>query len=169
MTGTTKNKKGLGNPAVLAVASSPAGQQAISNISETQRKVTDAGIQILPFVFKTLFVAGCGYVAYRLWTDRFIKLGTNPNWPASNINDAQADARAEAIYQAMVGFGADKDAVAMNIAGLNYNGWVKVYNAFGNREGILPFSKEMNLVEWINDQFSGDDLLELRVILPGVF
>lgn len=165
----TIKHKGLGNPAVLAVASSPAGQQAISQASETQRKIADAGISILPFVFKTVFVVGGLYVAYNLWSNRFIKLGVNPKWPASNINDAQASARAEALYEAMVGVGADKDVVAMNITGLNYNAWVKVYNAFGNREGILPFSKEMNLVEWINDQFSGDDLLELKVILPGVF
>lgn len=165
----TTKEKGLSNPAVLAVASSPAGQRAIGNATELQHDLAKTGISLVPFVFKTLFVVGGIYVAYNLWSNRFIKLGVNTNYPSANINDGQAKARAEAIYEAMYGIKSNKEIVAMNIAGLNYNGWVKVYNAFGNRKGINPLGSAMNLAEWINDQFSGQDLLELKVILPGVF
>lgn len=165
----TNNKKGLRNPAVLAVASSPAGQKVVSDISETQRKLTDTGISLIPFVAKTVFVVGVIYVGYRLYTDRFIKMGINTNYPGANITDGQASARANALHEAMKGIGANKAIVAANLQGLNYNGWVKVYNAFGNRKGINPFGSEMNLAEWINDEFSGTDLLELKLILPGVF
>ncbi|ALM50311.1 hypothetical protein AMR72_16320 [Flavobacterium psychrophilum] len=166
---TTTNKKGLRNPAVLAVASSPAGQKVISDTSETTRKLADTSISLIPFIVKTTIIVGGIYVAYRLYTDRFIKMGVNTSYPGANITDGQASARANAMYEAMKGIGANKDVVAMNLQGLNYNGWVKVYNAFGNRTGVIPFSKEMNLAEWLNDQFSGTDLLELKLILPGVF
>jgi len=73
------------------------------------------------------------------------------------------------MYEAMYGFGANAELVGEQLAGLNYNGWVKVYNSFGNKKGANILGDDMNLVEWLNDQFSEDQLQELRFVLSGVF
>ena len=145
------------------------GQKVIDNALETNRKVTDAGISIVTTALKIGLVAGVAYIAYRSYSKRFIKLKLNPNWPAANISDAQAEAKADAIYKAMYGVGADHQAVASQIAKLNYNAWVKVYNFFGNRQGVTPLSESMNLVQWLNDQFDEEELNELRLLVNGVF
>lgn len=157
----SKKNKGLGNPALIAAAQSPAGQKAINNQTELAGKA----IAILPTVIK---IAGFGIAAYLLYswlTNRFKPIGIANNLDPANITDGQAQTKANAIYQAMVGVGANFDIVKSNLAGLNYNGWVKVYNAFGKRQGILPFSAKTDLAEWLVDQFNDSELNELRFLL----
>jgi hypothetical protein len=105
---------GLGNPALIAVAS------------------------VIPwgFIIKTLFVLGIGYFAYTKWTNRFVKRKYNSNYPDSNISDAQAEARANSIADSIKWFSNDYDNVELQLSGLNYNGFIKLYNAFGNRHII---------------------------------
>lgn len=155
-------QKGLNNPAVLALASSPAGQKAVTGAVEST-------ISLAKITLAVVVTAAVGYVAYNLWKNRFIKRAYNPQLEPANVSDAQAEAKAEAIFQAMYGWSADVDIVAEQLSGLNYNGWIKVYNAFGKRRGAIPGSSEMTLVEWLNDQFSGSDMETLQFILPGVF
>jgi len=166
--------KGLRNPAVAAVASSPEGQKVIADAMKSAQKNQDAArevaVKVIPLVVKVIVFGGLGYWAYTLWKGRFEKRGYNNAYDPSNISDGEAEGKADAIYTAMYGAGANVDAVAAQLTGLNYNAWIKVYNAFGNREPF-GFGAAMNLNEWIADQFGGDDddMQTLRWALPGVF
>jgi hypothetical protein len=165
---TTKNK-GLRNPAVTAVATSEAGEKAIAKAERTQQAAADVAVKVLPWLIKIVVVGTIGYVAYRLYTDRFKKASYNNNWPDANVTDAQAQAKADAIYNAMYGYGANAQVVAEQLIGLNYNGWIKVYNAFGKRQPWNPIADEMTLVEWFADQFDEEDMILIRSALPNVF
>ncbi|MGQ2982119.1 hypothetical protein [Flavobacterium sp.] len=154
---TKKKKKGLGNPVAVA-ASTPAGQKAISEV-----------VSIIPWLIKAGLIGFAIWYAVGLWTKRFVKAAQNPNYPPANVSDAQAEAKADALYNAMYGPGANFDEVAGQINGLNYNGWIKVFNAFGKRGGVNPFADDMNLVEWLTDQFDDEELIQLRFLVGNVF
>uniref|UniRef100_UPI0040480E47 hypothetical protein n=1 Tax=Flavobacterium sp. TaxID=239 RepID=UPI0040480E47 len=168
MKSKTKNTKKLGNPALL-IAGSEAGQKAISNASDNQKAVVQATASVIPFLIKTIVIVGGGLYLYYRFTNRFISLKENPNYPVSNITNNQAQTKAESIYNAMLGFGNGFEIVKTNIAGLNYNAFIKVYNAFGNRQGSIPFSDKMNIVEWFTDQFDESELNQLRFLVPNMF
>lgn len=162
----TNNK--LGNPALL-LASSEAGQKAISDSSENKKAVVQATASVIPFLIKSVVIVGGLAFVYYKYTNRFVSLKENTSYPSSNITNNQASTRAETIYQAMKGFGNGFEIVKTNIAGLNYNGFIKLYNAFGNRQGVIPFSSEMNLVEWLLDQFDDSELTQLRFLVNNMF
>lgn len=164
----SQNKK-LGNPAVVALATSEAGQSVIKNASDNQKAVVQATASVIPFLIKTTVLIGIGWFIYSKYTNRFVSLKENNNYELSNISNSQASTKAETIYGAMKGLGNGFHIVATNISGLNYNGWIKLYNAFGHRQGSIPFSDKMNLVEWFADQFSEDELAQLRFLVPNVF
>jgi alpha-acetolactate decarboxylase len=161
---STTNKK-LANPAVAAVVNSDAAK----NASEGQKAVVQATASVIPFFLKTIFVLGVGYVVVNKWTNRFVPAKEASYYPAANVTTSQAKTKADAIHGAMKGFGNGFQIVAANIAGLNYNGWIRVYNAFGNRQGVVPFSAKMNLSEWFADQFDDEELAQLRFLVPNVF
>lgn len=165
---TSKNKNKLGNPAVM-LATSEAGQKTISNASENQKAVVQATASVIPFVVKTVIIVGGAMYLYYRFTNRFVSLKENPNYPVSNITNNQAQTKAESIYNAMLGLGNGFEIVKTNIAGLNYNAFIKVYNAFGHRQGSIPFSDKMNMVEWFSDQFDADELTQLRFLVPNMF
>lgn len=144
--------RGLGNPAVAAVVA----QQTAS---------------VIPFIIKLAIVGGLGYWAYGKITGRFQPLKTNPNYPASNVSDAQAITRANAIKSSLATFdftGHEFETTQANLAGLNYNGFIKVYNAFGKQSGHF-FSGNLNLIEWIHDQFNETEINKLSLLLGGAF
>jgi hypothetical protein len=155
-----KNKS-LGNPAVLAtVLNSDVAKDKMKTQSEIAKST-------IPFIVKTLFVLAIFGFAYYKITNRFKALSENANYPTSNITEGQATTKADAIFEAMYGIGSNFDIVAYNIAGLNYNAWVKLYNAFGERRG--SDLQKGNLVEWLNDQFSNYELEQLRFLVSNVF
>jgi len=145
--------KGLKNPAVAVAGYEVAKQTAT----------------VIPFIIKTAIIGGIAYLAYTSFVKRFKKIGENKNFPPANISIGEAQTRANSIYAAMYGFGSDIKTVQQNLAGLNYNGWVRLYNAFGNRAGINPLGDKNDLVYWLNDQFDEEQLQELRFVLPGLF
>lgn len=162
----TTTKKKLGNPAAVAAV---ANSDTVKNISESQKAVVSATASVIPFFLKTIFVLGVGYVVVNKWTNRFVPAQEASYYPAANVTTSQAQTKADTIYTAMKGVGNGFQIVAANIAGLNYNGWVRVYNAFGNKQGIIPFSAKMNLTEWFADQFNEEELAQLRFLVPNVF
>ncbi|MBF03228.1 MAG: hypothetical protein CMP76_08025 [Flavobacterium sp.] len=165
-----KNKGKLSNPAIVAtVANSEAGQTVLKNASESQKAIVEQGTKTAFFILKLAIGLGAVYFIYTKIAGRFISFSENKNYPASNITDNQASAKAETIYQAMKGFGNGFDIVKQAIAGVNYNGFVKIYNAFGNREGAIPFSGKMNMIEWFNDQFNESELQQLNFLVPNIF
>lgn len=153
-------KVGLRNPALIAGA-----MQA----RETQSELIKNTASVVPFLIKTAVFLGLGYFVYTKITNRFVSVSENKNYPTANITQAQATMKAESIYNAMTGFGASLQIVSSNIAGLNYNGFVRLYNAFGKRQGSIPFSEKMTLIEWFTDQFDDQELAQLRFLVPNAF
>lgn len=143
--------------------------QAVSTALESKKAVVQATASVIPFLVKTFVLLGIGYFAYSRYTNRFVALKENSNYNPSNITNGQASSKADTIYTAMLGFGNGFEGVSANLAGLNYNAWIKLYNAFGHRASSIPFSGKMNLVEWFADQFDDEELAQLRFILPNVF
>jgi hypothetical protein len=157
-------KKGLSNPAVIAsVLSSPQGQEIIKKSQETTQKAVDTGFTLLKF----LLAGGVLAVIYFKVLKGFSKLKEDTRYKPSNINVTQAKARAEAIYTALLGFGANYTAVENNLTGLNHNGFIRLYNEFGERRSSTLV--KMNLVEWLQDQFKEDDITKLRFLIKGFF
>lgn len=143
----TSSPDGLGNPALVAVAS------------------------VIPwgFIVKTIVLGGIAYYAIRSFKKSFSKLNEVTSYGAANISFGQAKSKADVLHTAMRGFGNGFATVKNTIAGINYNGWVRLYNAFGNRPDNIPGTDDMNLVEWFQSEFSEDELDELRVLINNVF
>lgn len=154
---TSKNKGRLGNPAAVA-ATAVAGKAA-----------SEVAVKTVPWLIKVAVIGGVIYVGYRIISGQFVKAKYNSNYNDANVSDAVAQAKAESIYQAMYGYGANVQVVAEQLFGLNYNGWIKVYNAFGKRQPWNVFADPLTLVEWFNDQFDTSEMSILRTALPNVF
>ena len=135
----------------------------IEKVQESQQKTMNTGVAI----FKILLVGGLFTFAYFKIFKGFSKLGEDKRYRPANISITQAKARAEAIYTAMLGFGANYKAVENNLAGLNHNGFIKIYNEFGERRSSTL--SKMNLVEWLQDQFNEEDITKLRFLIKGFF
>lgn len=156
-------EKGLNNPA-LALMTSDVGKQAIANAKENQSKLIDIGFWLL----KAGVLAGGAYFLYRKIIPNFKKITEDRNLPKSNISDIQAKNRAESIFTGMRGAGSGFDNTVNNLRGINHNGFIKIFNAFGERSGQFGFSK-MNMIEWFQDQYSNTQLSKLRFIISGFF
>lgn len=123
---------------------------------------------VIPFLIKTFVVCGIIGFAYYKFTNRFVKKKYNSNYPASNVSDAQAEARANSIAKSIGWVSNDYDNVEAQLSGLNYNGFIKVYNAFGHQTGTLLGGK-LDLVEWIRNQFTDYQIAKLSALLNGAF
>lgn len=165
---TVRKVNGMSNPAAMVVASSSAGQSAIRNAAETKAEVVKQTASVIPFALKGLLLLGAGYMIYRAWSNRFIKMKEVSRYSAANITESQAMTRADAIYSSIGWVSNDFDNVRNQFAGLNYNAVVRVYNAFGERRGTL-FAGRLTLFEWLNNQFTPAQMAELRFLIPGFF
>ena len=142
-------KSNLGNPLVVA-------------------KAVEKTTEVIPFLIKTGVILGLGYFFYYKYTNRFIKRKEISNYPTANVSLAQAKSRADAIYSSIGWISNDFENVASQLTGLNYNGFVRVYNAFGHRTGTL-LAGDLTLEEWIYNQFSKDQIQQLSFLLGGAF
>lgn len=120
-----------------------------------------------------LFKVGVGcvivYSVVGSFKKRFQPLSEVSHFNPSNISLGQAKVKANIIHQAMRGFGNGFTTVRENIAGINYNGWIRLYNAFGARPDSIPLSEDKNLVEWFQEEFNLEELSELRVLVGKLF
>ena len=167
-------KQGLNNPALIAAAATPAGQQAITKTIDTANNAVSGTLSIVKNVLGIGVFLGVGYFAYTKIFNGFTAVSEDPQYTPSNVSTGVAKAKAEAIYTAMYGAGNGFNMVKsilqyVNGERINHNGFIRVYNAFGKRDGVLPFSKNMTLTEWFIDQFSQSELLELRLIIKDFF
>ncbi|SDZ90854.1 hypothetical protein SAMN05443667_101251 [Flavobacterium gillisiae] len=145
-------KSNLGNPlAVVAGA-----------------KVVEKSAEAIPFLIKLFTVLGVAYYAYSKYTNRFVKRKENSAYSAANLSYAQAKSRADAIYGSISTFSNDFENVSRQIAGLNYNGFVRVFNAFEHKKGTL-FGGDLNLEEWCYNQFTNYQMQQLSFLLGGAF
>lgn len=139
----------------------------LSGILETKTEIVKQTASVIPFIIKTVIVGGVAYFVYQKYTNRFTKLKEKSSYPVSNITQAQAEAKADSIGGSISLFDNDLDNVINQLTGLNYNAFVRVYNAFGHQRGTL-FGGDLNLVEWLQNQFP-DDIEQLSFLLNGAF
>lgn len=139
-----------------------------AKLTGTTTTVIEQTASVIPWLIKFAVIGITGVVIYRIYTNRFEKFKENSKYPASNISDAQAETRADAIYASIGWFSNDFDNVKQQFVGLNYNAIVKVYNAFGKQTGTL-LGGELNLFEWIQNQFDSEQIAQLRFITGGAF
>lgn len=150
----TPTKSKLGNP-IAAVA----GVKAIEQASTA-----------LPFLIKLGAVTALVVVGYRIYTNRFVNLKESKSEPPANISLAQAKIRADSIAGSIGYISNDFTNVSKQLTGLNYNGFVRVYNAFGHHTGTL-LGGDLNLIEWLQNQFGNDSfkMKQLSFLLNGRF
>lgn len=170
----TAMKQGLNNPALVAVASTPQGQKAITKTIDTANNAVTGSFSIVKGVLGIAVLGGVGYFAYTKIFNGFKSVTEDTRYTPSNVSTGVAKAKAEAIYKAMYGAGngfAMVKAILQYVNGerINHNGFIRVYNAFGKRSGQLDFFKKQTLTEWFTDQFNESELLELRLIIPNFF
>jgi len=149
-------------------SSASARSRAKLNAGDPRSTVIAETASVIPWLIKFAVLGTVGYFVYRAYTNRFEHLKENKNYPASNISDAQAETRADAIYSSIGWFSNDFEYVKQQFVGLNYNAIIKVYNAFGKQTGTL-FGGELNLFEWCKNQFSSEEIAQLRFLTNGAF
>lgn len=168
---STKKIVSSKNPRRVRVASSTSGRRTKTAKLANPAVVTAATLSatsVIPFIIKTIIIGGIVAFVYHKYTNRFTKIKENPAYPAANVNISQAVARANSIASSKTLFGNSFDNVRSALAGLNYNGFIRVYNAFGHQKGSL-FTGDHNLITWLNDQFSADEMQQLSFLLGGAF
>jgi hypothetical protein len=150
-------ENGLSNPALIAL-STPEGRQAVANASKVQSKAIDLGFSIL----KVGLLALGGYLVYRKIAYSFQKRKEDNNYRPANVSHEMAKVRADNLFKAMYGVSNDFNAILKNLSGVNYNGYTRIFNAFGERRGA-DFKKQ-NLTQWIYDQCNQTELAQLKFI-----
>lgn len=122
-------------------------------------------------------VGGIAYVGYKfLKKDEPPKLDTNKDYPPSTLNQVQALAIADRLYAAMVISGTDEAAILKALSGLNYNDFIKVYDAFGRRqyskfwgnEGDPLTSDKHHLITWLTNELEPADIKQIEKIIPNL-
>jgi len=157
--------KSLNNPIATTVITSVASSKTTTNVLKW---TLIGGVVVI-----------AGFTALYIYKHRFVKMLQNRNYDKPNISASEARLKADILYNAMVGFGANYEKVKAQLLGVNYNGFVLIYNAFGKRESSLQklnplnfgiVSKGMTLTEWLLDQFkSSNRLADLRALLLSKF
>ena len=143
------------------------GLNGIEDINPTITVVRETA-SVIPFLIQTAVVCGIGYYIYYRFTTRFIKLKENANYPVANVSQAQAKSRADTIVGAIGWFSNSFNTVADQLAGLNYNGFIRVYNEFKHQRGTL-LAGELNLIEFLQNQFDKQELAQLSSLQNGAF
>lgn len=150
----------LQNPAVTALA--------LAN-PDTVKKATHTALVLGVVVIAS--VGGLFYYNY-FYKNRFKKISYDPKAPLSNISSDVARIKADTIYKAMLGIGNGFSMVKMTLSGVNRNGFIAIYNAFGKRKpadklSLWGNSSHIDLIAWFNNQFSKNELRELRFLVSA--
>jgi hypothetical protein len=132
-------------------------------------KKAGEGISNVVVIGTSVAIVGVvGYFVIRSYQNRFIKKKEISSFPQANVSFAQAESRANAIYSSIGWFTNDFENVKSQLVDLNYNGYARVYNAFKKRRGTL-FAGELNLEDWLYNQFTKEQLNEISFLLNGAF
>jgi hypothetical protein len=150
------NKKTLGNPAAIASAVSK---------SDTTKKVTE----MFPFMFKTAIGVTALVIGYRYISTRFSSWKEVSNYPPANISFAQAKSKAESLYNSTgyFGYGNDFENIKSQLQNVNYNGFVRIYNAFNQKGNIITGYSD--LISFLHSKLTNDQIQQLRFLLSGAF
>lgn len=149
-----------------SLASSKEGLRGIEDIDPRVTVIKETA-SVIPFVLKTAIVCGIIYFVYDSYTDRFIKKKEVNTYPLANVSLSQAQSIANNIYGSIGIFSNDFETIRDSFSGLNYNALVRVYNAFGHKTGTF-FSGDLDLLEWLKNQFDDEEIEELSFVTNGV-
>ena len=93
----------------------------------------------------------------------------------SNVPESLAIVKANSLYKALKGWTKSKEVEAL-LKGVNRNGFIAIYNAFGKREpaGILPSignKNNLDLITYLKEDLSEGDLTKIRRMIgaEGLF
>lgn len=140
----------------------------LGNPIDTGSTIIEKSAETIPFLIKFAVFAGVGYFVYKTYTNRFVKKKEISSYPEANVSYAQAQSRADAIYSSIGWVSNDFANVSRQLSGLNYNGFIRVFNAFGHRRGTL-LGGQLNLEQWCANQFTSYEVQQLSFLLGGAF
>lgn len=143
-------------------------QSKLGNPVDAGSTIIEKSAEVIPFLIKFAVLGGVAYFAYRSYTNRFVKRQEDASLPNANVSYAQAQSRANAIYSSIGWFSNDFANVSRQISGLNYNGFIRVYNAFGHKKGTL-LGGDLDLEQWCANQFTAYEVQQLSFLLGGAF
>lgn len=144
--------------------------EAIEYAGRKARTAVNVGL----IIFGVSVLGIGGTLFYNLyWKHRFRKMSYDPNQKPASISAGLAKSKAETLYRAMHGMGANYTHVYNALRGMGHNNYVAIYNAFGKRPPATSFSmgnkNDMDLSQWLQDQFSGEKLASLRAQVGNAF
>ncbi|HEX8269766.1 MAG TPA: hypothetical protein VF581_07730 [Flavobacterium sp.] len=136
--------------------------------TDPRAEVIGQAASAIPFLIKTAVIGAILFVVYGKYTKRFQPWDEKPQYGPANITEAQAQSKAEIIANSDTTFGNDFQAVSSAMAGLNYNGFVRLHNAFGKQSASF-FGEELDLIGWLKDNFNDYEMQQLSTLTNGVF
>lgn len=148
-------------------ASAIIAQSAVENNKKAITTTINVGFILLGLT--VVSISGAAFY-YLYWKNRFKPMKYNQYAANSNVSPSAAQAKANALYQAMKGAGTDEKAIKNALRNVNYNGYIAIYNAFGKREpGGLSFSlgngNYEDLTSFLRGDLSDKELQDLRRIM----
>lgn len=192
--------KKLGNPAVAVAAAKAApevkeGAKKVNNDTKGALSwVIVGGVALGVFVVwkiannaaKVANIVGSGADVASSALDSITKAIKDPNYNASDseivddsqtqitLNSAQAQNRANALFDAMRSAGTNFQRIKETLTGITVADYVLIAEKFGTPrysgwgEGTIFFPKR-NLSYWISAELDDNEISEIRQLLPGLF
>ena len=96
----------------------------------------------------------------------------DPNQKPGFYQCGACQSKAETLYRAMHGMGANYTHVYNALRGMGHNNYVAIYNAFASvprHQFSMGNKNDMDLSQWLQDQFSGEKLASLRAQVGNAF
>ena len=152
-----KKQTNLNGAVAASVAAGAVGKyiEKHPEVVEYAGRKAKTAINVGLILFGVAIVSTAGALYYNLyWKNRFRKMEYDPNQKPVTISAGLAKSKADILFRAMHGIGAN-------------------YNAFGKRTPASSFSfgnkNDMDLSQWLVDQFSGSELAALRAQVGSGF
>ena len=146
---------------------------ASNAITKTKDFIADNWLQLI--IGATVIVGG--YAVYKQFfagDEPDIDFDENEQEPV--IDSVTAKTKAEQLFNAMRNPGTDEQMIYDVLAGLSYNDFVLISNAFGKRyydktlgtDGGWIFNKKLSLHDWLLQELDNSELEELESYMPNV-
>ena len=171
-----KKQTNLNGAVAASVAAGAVGKyiEKHPEVVEYAGRKAKTAINVGLILFGVAIVSTAGALYYNLyWKNRFRKMEYDPNQKPATISAGLAKSKADILFRAMHGIGANYNNVYNALKGMGHNNYVAIYNAFGKRTPATSFSfgnkNDMDLSQWLVDQFSGSELAALRAQVGSGF
>ncbi len=159
------SNKGLNNPLIVGSAIKNIAESTTSFVAKNKKKIIVGGALII-----------VGYTIYNKFFGKKPSLKFNPSEPIPKLTPQQAKDKATRLMNAMENPGTDEEEIYSTLAGLNFNDFVMVSNAFGMKyydkvlgvEGGFLFNDKHDLTDWLRFELSNSELEQLQNVMPNV-